>query len=312
MKSPDSSRPNRTYFQFPLCALAFGPTVQEQLNAIISYGLVEAGGKLWLEKLTERERETRKSQWCMHSPAPKDFKFCDATHLHARAGAEMIGVAIGSFADTAAKHDALADFTKAFAARHGPSPFVRLKSGLVFETRDGGGLDYRQLSVLAAIYSVIGKKQFACITQGVIRRRALGYKTQAVLEAELPRRQDGAHPLTPWQLRSTVDELHSRKFFARVTFARRSTYYSHRITAKQLRDAITESRTRRGLFRLDQRIEDDQMTTQIRALRAECSGRRPRTPQGPLVFNDDPLPEGRLASELASTTPLLGHRWSHT
>ena len=35
------------YFQFPLCTLDFGRNEQERLEAIIDYGLVEAGKVLW-------------------------------------------------------------------------------------------------------------------------------------------------------------------------------------------------------------------------------------------------------------------------
>ena len=88
------------------------------------------------------------------------------------------------------------------------------------------------------------------ITQDRIRRRALGYKTQVVSTTEFPKRSDGAKPLTDWQLSSMIDRLHVRKFFARTTYGRRLTYYSHRMTDSQLRKAVVEMKTFRFSSRL--------------------------------------------------------------
>jgi hypothetical protein len=51
---------SRPYFQFPLCSLRFGTSNRQRLEAIISYGCVEMGKRLWT-KYTVEERESRRA-----------------------------------------------------------------------------------------------------------------------------------------------------------------------------------------------------------------------------------------------------------
>ena len=73
---------------------------------------------------------------------------------------------------------------------------MRIKKGWVFDTRDGRGITYREFAVLCAIYSAIGDKELAIVTRERGRYRALGYRTTAIMQAELPNRADKAQPLT--------------------------------------------------------------------------------------------------------------------
>jgi hypothetical protein len=132
---------------------------------------------------------------------------------------------------------------------------------------------------LAAIYSIIGSKQGPVrITQNRIVCRALGYKTQAVMSAELSKRKDGVGPLTDWQIRSLLDRLQARRFFARVTYARRLSYYSHRMTENQLRKAVIEMKTHRFVSQRLRHLDDQAMTNAIRNQRAGLAGPPPSVP----------------------------------
>ena len=51
--------------------------------------------------------------------------------------------------------------------------------------------------------------------------------------------------ITKRQVRSGIDRLFARKFFSRITYARRQTYYSNRLNASQLAESILKQKTRR-------------------------------------------------------------------
>lgn len=272
-----AGRKSGTYFQVPLSAFAYGSNDKERLDAIISFGLLEAGAKWW-QRATDDQRQERLAAWSKTVPVG-DFKRNDIRHLHAVRGAEITGVTVGSVRSTINKHDALSSFCRLFAARQGADPLVRLKTRFVFEARDGTGISPRELSVLAAIYSVIGNKQGpVLITQGRIRFRALGYKSVAAMNQELPLRQDAARPLTDWQLRSVLEKLTSRKFFVRSTYGCRLTYYSHRMTQSGLRKEIFERKTFMFANKFIRRNDDRAMTDAINNQRAIMAGRPPTAP----------------------------------
>ncbi|HZQ45919.1 MAG TPA: hypothetical protein VFC07_02810 [Verrucomicrobiae bacterium] len=273
------------YFQVPLCAFAFGASHKERFEAIIAFGIMQAGEKRW-NSLDAQKRQEYLAAVKKAGRLPLDYDKTKPGHIHAVVGADVTNVRLSSISALPAQHGELSQFKHSFASRHGPDPLVRLKSTLVFEARDGNGVTPRELAVLAAIFSVVGKKQGpVLITQNRIRRRALGYKTQAVLDAELSGRKDGTKPLTDWQLRSTLERLHIRKFFARVTYGCRQTYYSHRMKDDQLRSMVTERKTFPFASKLLARINDKTMTDAIRNQRAIAAGKPPPKPNaGPLVL----------------------------
>ena len=276
-KNAYAARQCATYFQIPLCALAFGKSDNERLNAIIHFGWVETGRKHWRKLPVEaRHRFIDKQKWDYPG---HDFDSGLDAHCFALYGASLMSIQLGSIRYCLARHAELQNFTNAFQKRHGSDTLVRLKSSLVLEAHAGKGITLSEVSVLAAIYSVIGRKQGPVrITQNRISWRALGYKTQAVMSAELPKRKDGAEPLTDWQIRSLLDRLQARRFFARATYGRRLSYYSHRMTENQLRKAVIEMKTHRFASQRLRRLDDHAMTDAIRNQRASLAGRPPSVP----------------------------------
>ncbi|NBV24659.1 MAG: hypothetical protein EBS05_22410 [Proteobacteria bacterium] len=266
------------YFQFPLCALAFATTTYDRVNTILDYAVVETGRVLW-QRNSAGQRLKQLNVWKCRTDLPRDIKLDLPAHHEALAGAETIGVIYTHIGAALQNHTTLAHFVSTHEARHGRSPLVRIRRDLFFEARDGKGLTYAELTVLAGLYSVIGRKQKpVLVTQATIRHRALGYKSPVVQRAELPRRTDGAKPLTEWQLRHTLERLHERGLFARFTFGRRLTYYSHRMKDKALRAAVVERKTRSSLFQMGRKFDDQDATDQIRNLRALAAGKPPARP----------------------------------
>jgi hypothetical protein len=165
----------------------------------------------------------------------------------------------------------LSDYIANFEARHGKDARVRIKKAWLFDARDGHGITYREFSVLCAIYSAIGDKELAIITRERIRRCALGYRTAAILQTELPGRVDKAQPLTERQLRDTIARLHRNKFFAHCTVARRITYYSIRLDNEAMRKKVLESRTYADFCRASQSAQDQALTTASKQKRREAA-----------------------------------------
>ena len=258
------------YLQFPLCALAFGKSEDERLNAILDYGTLDAGEKLWANAMPETKerfvaslKQGRKLPTGFHRELP--------SHVAALFGAASLNVEYADIRTVLEGHQILKAYVAEFERCHGRSPLVRIKLAWWFKARDHKGLTFREFSVLCAIYSCIGDKKAAQITQERIRRCALGYKTAPVMEDEIDQRTDGARPLTERQLRDTITRLHRNQFFARCTYGRRITYYSIRASDAALRELVLKRHTRADKHRLDHAAKDKAMTDAIlRARRNKC------------------------------------------
>jgi len=73
--------------------------------------------------------------------------------------------------------------------------------------------------------------------------------------------------LTCRQVHSIIDRLHARKFFARITYARRQTYCSYRMSQEQLREAVFQLKTRPYVARRARRMAGEALTRRIEAER---------------------------------------------
>ena len=193
---------------------------------------------------------------------------CECAALY---GAHKIGVILYDIAAGIKRYEAMCLHIGDFISRHGSDALVRIKKGWLFDTRDNRGLRYREFAVLCGLYSAIGDKKLAQVTRQRIRHCALGYRTAAIMQPELPKREDEAQPLTERQLRDTISRLHRNKFFARCTVARRITYYSIRLDNEALRKKVLERRTYVGFFHASQTAEDQVLTDAIKRKRQEVA-----------------------------------------
>lgn len=263
-------RDNGTYFQFDLCALAFGKTENERLNAIIEFGCVEAG-HAECDKLSVEARALEAERLASDPATPVGFKKGSKSHLCAILGAKKIGVAIGGFQRMIDGWRSLSSFRDEFAARYGAGVRVRIPKALLFEVRDKAGMSYSELACLAAIVSCIGAKKYPVrITREEIQRRMLGYKSKAAMRAEIANRQDGATPLPVWRVGRIRDRLHERRFFARARANERQTFYSIRQNEAELQDALVQSKTYSPGFHSERRHKDAEFMARIKAEKANA------------------------------------------
>jgi hypothetical protein len=192
-------------------------------------------------------------------------------HQQVFVGAELLEIKILNVRVIIAEHERLATFVREFEQKHGRDVQVRVATKFVFEACYNKGMSYQELAVLTGIYGKIGAaKGPVRITREEIWRRALGFKSMQVFSMEM---QDRQAWITPRQVRSIIERLHERGFFARLTFARRETFYSHRITAKQLADDICFQKVQRHLARQARMRANDALTKRIQAARQSIAAR---------------------------------------
>lgn len=267
-----------TYFQFPLCAFAYGRTVDERLNAIINFGCRFVGRAEWL-RMNEAERTAWRTQIRQSPKRPPDLRLDDADDIALTLGAQIIGVTYSSLGVLRRGLVPFDRFLADYQAEHGRDSSVRIKRSYLFEARDGGGISYRELSVLAAILSIVGRRRKPVrITQDSIRRRAQGYRSAAIYQQARPARPDGEEALTAWKLRATLDALRRRRLVHRLTFRRRLTYYGVGMTAKEFEEAVFDLLTRPAGGDLLRRSEADEFDSRVLNARAARGGLPPPFP----------------------------------
>jgi hypothetical protein len=258
------------YLQFPLCLLSFEQTVNARLNTIINYCMVEVGSRLF-RKLTAEEQRKFLCEKRWEGNIPRGFNSKLWLHRAMLYGAHVLLIVVYDVPSVLDSHRRAELFISDFEKLYRRDSLVRIKSDWVFNARDKHGIDYREFSVLCAIYSAIGDKELAIVTRNRIQHCAMGYRTAAIMWAEIPRRADKAQPLTERKLRDTVARLHRNRFFARCTVFRRITYYSIRLDNEAMRKRVLERRTYPEYFRVSQASQDQALTEAIRRKRREAA-----------------------------------------
>jgi len=241
---------------------------RERLDCIISYCCIEMGKLEWA-KLNEKQKNAWRDDPPVAQLVEAKANLIEPSHLHALIGASRLNVTIRDAPSTSARHTRLSHFLATVEQKHGRDVQVRLAKDLVFETRDEEGLSYPELTVLAAIYSKIGSTRSPVrITRNEIWRRAQGYKSKLAFLRDSP-----VQPpyLTPRKVRSLIESLHDRGFFARATYARRQTFYSHRLSSNELVSLIFEQKTRKARARHARIAANDALTKAIAAERRKLA-----------------------------------------
>jgi hypothetical protein len=236
------------YYQFPLSLLAnTAPEGSPRLHAIVSHCVVSLGLKTIEEEeldefaLVERVERLPRDKW------PKAINTNYPKHQAILLGYQILGVVGGDALQVLRQWESCEETIADMKNNFGASPLVRVRHDIMWDAIKGNGIDWRQFSVLCAVYSTIGSDEAPhAITNNAIRARAMGYKKASILfekdgfgftregEALLYARK--AKPLSRSQVRYTLDQLEERGFFARCEVNRRRTLFSHRMTSEEMRD----------------------------------------------------------------------------
>jgi len=259
-----------TYFQFPLYALAYGQEPAQRLSEIISFCCVDVGRKESADTtLSEKKDEAKKLE-----NKPAGFNPSNKEHLALAIGMKTLNVNNGDAARILREHNAVCAFVNAMASKHGPSPLVRVRTDIFWEALKGQ-MDYRRFSVLCGTYAIIGSKDVCRVTRDRIRAGAMGYKTAAMMTAEvLAQRTDSAVPLTENQVRRTLDDLEYSSLIFRVQVSNRKVVFSNRLNRKEIHEKVRASETKRRKKLQDFRKEDNELRASIKAV--NCPNRPPR------------------------------------
>lgn len=258
------------YFQFPLYALAYGSDSKQRLNDIIDYCCVEVGTKESAEMALNEKKEAAEEL----SAKPQGYNPTHQNHLALVIGMKMLNVCNGNAQGMLNAHGSVRNFVQLMTTQHGPSPLVRIRSDL-FWGAFKGEMSYRRFSVLCAVYSVIGSKDYCRVTRDRIIAGALGYKSAGMMNPDLlATRFDEAEKLTENQVRRTLDELESASLFARVQVSKRKVVFSNRLSRKEVIAKVLETQTKQTKKLRSNRKEDEELRAAIKAV--NCSKRSPR------------------------------------
>jgi hypothetical protein len=232
------------YYQFPLSLLAFGANPEERMEVITSYCAVTLGKAAMVRHEYSPEQEVAGFP---EARRPRDFQLSNPAHVALVLGFKILELSSGNAMKIISQHKKAAQFINTFESQFGPSPLVRVRGDLVWETINKE-FAWRTFCVLCGVYSAIGASEKPVqITRDTIRARALGYKKASILfdstgevsaegEAMLSVRPDGARPLSVNQLRYTLDHAENCGFFSRCQVTKRCTFFSHRMTSKEMRN----------------------------------------------------------------------------
>lgn len=199
---------------------------------------------------------------------PTNFNRKNRTHVEILKGMKRLNLFRGDMPSMVAQADAVQCFLNNMQNIHGKHAYVAMREDFVWEQIKKSGLSWREFSVLAAVYSFIGKRKCAYITRSVIQHRALGYKTAAMMQAEMPSRKDGDTAMTIRQINYTLDRLHERKLFARVRKDPWHTFYSNRLDDGELETKLLGRATYKDDFHGDRKQRNSDFMQRVKAARA--------------------------------------------
>lgn len=276
------------------------------MSAIIDYCVVEMG-KNRGASMTTADMKAEVNAWPAENH-PAGARMTDRAHLALCIGMKTLNVAHGNLDAIALNSITLSRAIAAMAAIHGASPFVRVRSDL-FWNAVKGQMPYRNFSVLAAVYAVIGAQPWPVrITRDRINAAALGYKSQKLVTPELlAQRQDGAALLTTDQLRYTLDRLEGDALFIRVQLSPRRVYFSNRMTREAMTEALFKTATKRHTRLTANRAADRELQARIRApiIVGKVSQKTPRIPHAiPMKSPPSPHEIPTLVETPLKETPL--------
>jgi hypothetical protein len=241
-----------SYFQFPICLLTFAPNEpwERRLSAIIRYAIIEFARKTGI--LTG---------------GASDWRGMNATDAEAAMEKlrQILKFNSGNLKTMVDDWKSTTLHVEEFLRRHPRGNVqVRVRSDLMFQSRDEVGLSERELRILIGVYSAIGGREVACVPLETIGYRACGCGTKAIFDAETTKPQT----FTRKQLRATVRALEWDSWFVAAVFNRRQKFYSNSLHPAELRQKIIELKTRRATRTDEQRAADTAMTNAILAARA--------------------------------------------
>lgn len=255
------------YFQFPIHALWFGKPLDkveheekcEALQSITVLTVRTVGAKLMQTTEHSHDIALRESEQSGYSW----FDVDNDEHVKAVLGAMSVNVKIGNPSRWPKRSLPPKDFG---------SRLVRLRTDLLWDYHNNPVAPFRDLAVLCAIYAGIGKKAYARLSYEQIRCMALGFNGIKEYEEETGRSRED-NRLTIRQTQYTVRSLYDRGLFVRVCPNKRHIYYSHKMSAPDLTQAVVKrvatNKAKRASVAVIDRVANDTVRSEVEAMTAQ-------------------------------------------
>lgn len=226
------------YYHFPICLLANlcqcndRDAFNETLDLIEVWCYANAGRSFVKDHDGEAFLIEDAPESCIG-----DFALNAQDHPQIAWGAMTIATGIPkihSYKEAATQLQRARKFADDWEVKHGSHLLCRIRADIFTDARhDPDSISPRDFLALCGLFAIIGNKEYKQISHDRIYYAASGCKSKAVFE-QLGR----PATLTIKQVRSAIDKLHERKFFAAVTYQRRHKYYSNRRKQTTLRKIL--------------------------------------------------------------------------
>lgn len=119
------------FFDMPLCSLAFGSTIKERLDHVISWSVVESGKKIWAKKGDDCEGVI--DGFLSINEGPGDFDESDALHKRTMLGLITARQTHRSIEQTVAEHATLNAFVSRFEAKYGADAHAWIRTDIFLD-----------------------------------------------------------------------------------------------------------------------------------------------------------------------------------
>jgi hypothetical protein len=293
------------YFRFPLCALTYGESPADMLTTLVHWGIVEVGRAMMNSPEVDREKIRDESEFPDppegYEPGTPVVDYDSYPHMY---DLVCIGLHVTQAHVWLNWELIREDYRKmeAHVKARMPSPLVTMKADWLYDARDTamheegfkpitdepGWIKWREFRVLAALFSVIGRKPFAWVSTATLLHRVCGYGTAAKLKEGKP--PAFCSPLSRWAVEATLGRLEELRFFIRARVSRSPTGRGGR-TAYSLRHAKREQlfeELRKSTFikKADYRREDLKIWTEKKN-QESARLKQPTPTAAPPVCEDD-------------------------
>jgi hypothetical protein len=237
------------FFCFPLCLLAMpADDDKRRMLVIVSNAMERAGTEAKIE-----DESQRIGSYLIRNEV-SGYNGSERHKAMVR-GAIVCNVSMHNLPNTIKEADGCRAFTQHNERLYGPGPLVFISTELFWECRDRDEPTYREFTTLCGINSIIGfKKTPVLIRRGMVIARQLGFKTPAVMEAEL-KKNPALKPLTTQQLRNTLDHLEARDLLRRCQATRTCVYFSTTMPDEELRAAVKGIRQKKDAIRFRREVD---------------------------------------------------------
>lgn len=240
-----------TFFTFPLCLLAMTERPEKRrLQLIISHAIERAGvgsPQIGDERIGQYIGEHKLTKY-------------NSTQRHNDIirGAIVCGVNIHDVANIVRECDEATTFVSYREGRYGRDPLVFIATDLFWGCHDRDDPCYRDFTAICAINSIVGFKKFpVLIRRSMITARQLGFKTPAIMAAELGTQPklSAPHPLTTRQLRTTLNHLEQMDLIRRYQASRTCVYFSTTLAYDELKKAVQDRKATKNMVAIRRMLE---------------------------------------------------------